>query len=59
MTVTACGGRDTIDKGGVLVLERQRVGHRGHLMGIPGGPHARARLPGRVPRPEEVRKPGT
>ncbi len=40
---------------GVLVLERQRVGHRGHLMGIPPEDlDARAQLPGRVPRPEEV-----
>ena len=45
----------------VLVLERQRVGHRGHPMGIPPEDlHALARLPGRVPRPEEVvgRRPG-
>ncbi len=45
----------------VFVLERQRVGHRGHLMGIPPEDlHARAQLPGRVPRPEEVvgRRPG-
>ena len=45
----------------VLVLERQRVGHHGHLMGIPPEDlHARARLPGRIPRPEEVvgRRPG-
>ena len=45
----------------VLVLERQRVGHRGHLMGIPPEDlDARAQLPGRVPRPEEVvgRRPG-
>ena len=39
----------------VLVLERQRVGHRGHLMGIPPEDlHAFARLPGRAPCPEEV-----
>ena len=46
---------------GVLVLERQRVGHRGHLMGIPPEDlHALAQLPRRVPRPEEVvgRRPG-
>ena len=45
----------------VLVLERQRVGHRGHLMGIPlEDLHALAQLPCRVPRPEEVvgRRPG-
>ena len=45
----------------VLVLERQRVGHHGHLMGIPPEDlHALARLPGRIPRPEEVvgRRPG-
>ena len=45
----------------VLVLERQRVGHRGHLMGIPlEDLHALAQLPCRVPRPEEVvgRLPG-
>ena len=45
----------------VLVLERQRVGHRGHPMGIPPEDlHALARLPGRIPRPEEVvgRRPG-
>ena len=45
----------------VLVLERQRVGHRGHLMGIPPEDfHALAQLPRRVPRPEEVvgRRPG-
>ena len=45
----------------VLVLECQRVGHRGHLMGIPPEDlHALARLPGRIPRPEEVvgRRPG-
>ena len=45
----------------VLVLEGQRVGHRGHLMGIPlEDLHALAQLPCRVPRPEEVvgRLPG-
>ena len=45
----------------VLVLERQRVGHRGHPMGIPlEDLHALAQLPRRVPRPEEVigRRPG-
>ena len=45
----------------VLVLERQRVGHRGHLMGIPPEDlHALAQLAGRVPRPEQVvdRRPG-
>ena len=45
----------------VLVLERQRVGHRGDLMGIPlEDLHALAQLPRRVPRPEEVigRRPG-
>ena len=45
---------------GVLVLERQRVGHRGHLMGIipPKDLHALAQsCPARVPRPEEVRRP--
>ena len=45
----------------VLVLERQRVGHRGHLMGVPPKDlHARSRLTRRVPRPEEVvgRRPG-
>ena len=43
------------------MLERQRVGHRRHLMGIPPEDlHARAQLPRRVPRPEEVvgRRPG-
>ena len=40
---------------GVLVLERQRVGHRGHPMGIPPEDlHALAQLPRRVPRPEQV-----
>ena len=40
---------------GVLVLERQRVGHRGHPMGIPAQHlDALARLSRRVPRPEEV-----
>ena len=46
---------------GVLVLERQRVGHRGHLMGVtPKDLHARTELPYRVPHPEEVvgRRPG-
>ena len=46
---------------GVFVLERQRVGHRGHLMGIPlEDIHAFAQLPGRIPRPEQVvgRRPG-
>ena len=45
----------------VLVLERQRVGHRRHPMGIPlEDLHALAQLPCRVPRPEEVvgRRPG-
>ena len=45
----------------VLVLERQRVGHRGHPMGIPlEDLHSLAQLPCRVPRPEEVvgRRPG-
>ena len=57
-TVVRCPGDHAR---GVLVLERQRVGYRGHLMGIPPEDlHARARLPGRVPRPEEVvgRLPG-
>ena len=41
--------------GGVLVLERQRVGHGGHLMGVPPEHlDALARLAGRVPLPEEV-----
>ena len=46
---------------GVPVLELQRVGHRGHLMGVPPeNLHARARLAGRVPCSEEVvgRRPG-
>ena len=47
---------------GVLVLERQRVSHRGHPMGIipPKDLHALAQLSRRVPRPEEVvgRRPG-
>ena len=46
---------------GVLVLERQRVGHHGHLMGVPPEDlHALAQLPRRIPRPEEVvgRRPG-
>ena len=35
------------------MLERQRVGHRGHLMGIPPEDlHALAQLPRRIPRPE-------
>ena len=45
----------------VLVLERQRVGHRGDVMGIPlEDLHALAQLPRRVPRPEQVigRRPG-
>ena len=47
--------------GRVLVLERQRVGHRGHLMGIPPEDlHALAQLSRRIPCPEEVvgRRPG-
>ena len=37
---------------GVLVLERQRVGHRGHLMGIPSEDlHSLAQLSRRVQRP--------
>ena len=41
--------------GGVPVLERQRVGHGGHLVRIaPKDLDALARLPGRVPLPEEV-----
>ena len=46
---------------GVLVIELQRVGHRSHLVGIsPEHLDAFARLPGRVPLPEEVvgRRPG-
>ena len=46
---------------GVLVLERQRVGHGSHLVRIPAQDlDAFALLPGRVPRPEEVvgRLPG-
>ena len=45
----------------VLVLERQRVGHRRHLMGIPPEDlDPRAQLPGRVPCSEEIvgRRPG-
>ena len=43
------------------MLERQRVGHRGRLMGVPPKDfHARAELIRRVPGPEEVvgRRPG-
>ena len=43
------------------MLERQRIGHRGRLMGVPPKDlHARAELTRRVPRPEEVvgRRPG-
>ena len=41
--------------GGVPVLERQRVGHGGHLVRItPKDLDALARLPGRVTRPEQV-----
>ena len=37
------------------MLERQRIGHRGRLMGVPPKDlHARAELTRRVPRPEEV-----
>ena len=37
------------------MLERQRVGHGGHLVRIaPKDLDALARLPGRVPLPEEV-----
>ena len=37
---------------GILVLERQRVGHRGHLMGIPSEDlHSLAQLSRRVQRP--------
>ena len=40
---------------GVFVLELQRVGHRSHLVGIsPQQLDAFARLPGSVPRAEEV-----
>ena len=40
---------------GVLVLERQRVGHGGNPVRIPPEDlDAIARLPGRVPRPDEV-----
>ena len=41
--------------GGVLVLEGKRIGHGGHLVGV-SSEHldAFARLPGRVPLPEEV-----
>ncbi len=47
--------------GRVPVLERQRVGHGGHFVRIPAQDlDAFARLPGRVPLPEEVvgRVPG-
>ena len=47
--------------GGVPVLELQRVRHVGHFVGIPAQDlDAFARLPGRVPLPEEVvgRVPG-
>ena len=57
-SVVRCPGNHA---GRVLVLERQRVGHHGHLMGIPPEDlDALARLPGRIPRPEEVvgRRPG-
>ena len=41
--------------GGVLVLEGKRIGHGGHPVGIsPEHLDAFARLPGRVPLPEEV-----
>ena len=41
--------------GRVLVLEGKRIGHGGHLVGIsPEHLDALARLPGRVPLPEEV-----
>ena len=41
--------------GGVLVLEGKRIGYGGHLVGIsPEHLDAFARLPGRVPLPEEV-----
>ena len=43
------------------MLERQRIGHRGRLMGVPPKDlHTRAELTRRVPRPEEVvgRRPG-
>ena len=41
--------------GGVLVLELQRVGQGGHVVRVPPqNLDAFARLPGRVPRPEEV-----
>ena len=41
--------------GGVPVLEGKRIGHGGHLVGIsPEHFDAFARLPGRVPLPEEV-----
>ena len=41
--------------GGVFVLEGKRIGHGGHLVGIsPEHLDAFARLPGRVPLPEEV-----
>jgi len=41
--------------GGVPVLERKRIGHGGHLVGIsPEHLDAFARLPGRVKLPEEV-----
>ncbi len=41
--------------GGVPVLELQRVGHGGHFVRIPAQDlDAFARLPGRVPLPEEV-----
>ena len=57
-TVVRCPG----DHGrGVPVLERQRVGHRRHLMGIPPEDlDPRAQLPGRVPCSEEIvgRRPG-
>ena len=57
-TVVRCPGNHARR---VPVLERQRVGYRGHLMGIPPEDlHSLARLPGRVPCPEEVvgRLPG-
>ena len=45
--------------GGVPVLELQRVGHRSHFVRIPAQDlDAFARLPGRVPLPEEVLRRG-
>ena len=57
-TVVGCPGDHAR---GVLVFERQRVGRRRHLMGIPPEDlHALAQLPRRVPCPEQVvgRRPG-